>query len=300
MDIALSIGNFDAVHHGHVKIVKAAREAVGEGRVVLWSFNPSPTTILRPELKVEQLTMFSTRRNLLLEAGADEVVALTPTKELLSQSPEQFVKYFVKSVSPQFVVEGEGFHFGRNRSGTLADLQKMGPSYAFSTIRVPPVELALRDQSIHRASSSLVRKLIKLGRVEDATIVLGRPVTIMGTVVEGDQRGRLMHFPTANIGKIETLLPAEGIYAGRGVLEDGTVFPAAISIGTKPTFGLNETVCEAHLIGYEGEADMYGWQLTLRFDHWLRDQIRFDSVEELKVAIQADVENTTRLFERNP
>ena len=170
---------------------------------------------------------------MLLEAGADEVVALTPTKELLSQSPEQFVKYFVKSVSPQFVVEGEGFHFGRNRSGTLADLQEMGPSYAFSTIRVPPVEIALRDRSIHRASSSLVRKLIKLGRVEDATIVLGRPVTIMGTVVEGDQRGRLMHFPTANIGKIETLLPAEGIYAGRGVLEDGTVFPAAISIGTK-------------------------------------------------------------------
>lgn len=300
MDIALSIGNFDAVHRGHVEIVKVAREAVGNGRVILWSFNPSPTTILKPELKVEQLTMFSTRRNLLLEAGADEVVALVPTKEFLSQSPEQFVKYFVKSVSPQFVVEGEGFQFGRNRSGTLDDLQKMGPSYAFSTIKVPPVELTLRDHSVHRASSSLVRKLIKLGRVEDVSIVLGRTLSITGTVVEGDQRGRLMHFPTANLGKIDTLLPADGIYAGRGMLEDGTVYPAAISIGTKPTFGLNERTCEAHLIGYDGGADMYGWQLELRFDHWLRDQIRFDSVEELKAAIQDDVEKTTRLLESNP
>jgi len=299
VEIALSIGNFDAVHRGHVEIVEAARNAAGDGQVVIWSFNPSPTAFLRPETVVEQLTEFSQRRKLLLQAGADEVVELVPTSALMNQSPEDFVAYFVETLSPQFVVEGEGFRFGKNREGTLEELVQLGSKFEFSTIKVPPVEVTLQDQSVHRASSSLVRTLIKSGRVEDAHIVLGRPITVSGTVGQGDQRGRLMHFPTANIDHIQTLLPADGIYAGRGLLENGTSYPAAISIGTKPTFGESDRTCEAHLIGFDSEPDIYGWKLELLFDHWLRDQIRFDSVEDLKNAIQDDVEKTTQLLERN-
>ena len=298
VEIALSIGNFDAVHRGHVEIVEAARNAAGDGQVVIWSFNPSPTAFLRPETVVEQLTEFSQRRKLLLQAGADEVVELVPTSALMNQSPEDFVAYFVETLSPQFVVEGEGFRFGKNREGTLEELVQLGSKFEFSTIKVPPVEVTLQDQSVHRASSSLVRTLIKSGRVEDAHIVLGRPITVSGTVAQGDQRGRLMHFPTANIDHIQTLLPADGIYAGRGLLENGTSYPAAISIGTKPTFGENDRTCEAHLIGLEDDLCKYGWKLELSFDYWLRDQIRFDSIEELKNAIQGDVEKTTQLLER--
>lgn len=299
MKIALSIGNFDAVHLGHVAIVQAAKTAVGTGQVVIWSFNPSPTAFLHPDLEVERVTEFSHRSELLIQAGADEVVELVPTPELMHQSPEVFVSSFAEALSPQFVVEGEGFRFGKNREGTLDELVRLGSKYEFSTIKVPPVEVTLQDQSVHRASSSLVRTLIKSGRVEDARIVLGRPVSVSGTVAQGDQRGRLMHFPTANIEQIETVLPADGIYAGRGTLPDGTSLSAAISIGTKPTFGENERTCEAHLIGFEGEQGIYGWKLDLSFDYWLRDQIRFDSVEELKTAIQDDVEKTTQLLERN-
>jgi len=299
VEIALSIGNFDAVHRGHIAIVEAARRAVGEGHVVIWSFNPSPTAFLHPETVIEQLTEFSQRQVLLLQAGADEVVELAPTVELMNQSPEVFVSYFVQALSPQYVVEGEGFRFGKNRKGSLEELVQLGSNFEFSTIKVPPVEVTMHDQSVHRASSSLVRTLIKSGRVEDARNVLGRPVTVSGIVGQGDQRGRLMHFPTANLAHIQTLLPADGIYAGRGFLEDGTSFPAAISIGTKPTFGENERTCEAHLIGFEGDQGSYGWKLELSFDHWLRDQIRFDSIEDLMKAIQDDVEKATQLLERN-
>jgi len=299
VNIALSIGNFDAVHHGHVAIVKAARTAVCEGKVVIWSFNPSPTAFLHPEMEVERLTEFSKRSDLLIQAGADEVVELVPTADLMHQPPEVFVANFAEVLSPQFIVEGEGFRFGKNREGTLDELVRLGSKYEFSTTKVSPVEVTLQDQSVHRASSSLVRTLIKNGRVEDAYLVLGRPVSVSGTVAKGDQRGRSIHFPTANIEQVQTLLPADGIYAGHGTLEDGTSFPAAISIGTKPTFGKHERACEAYLIGFEGEQGIYGWKLELSFDYWLRDQIRFDSVEELKTAIQDDVEKTTRLLERN-
>ena len=299
MDIALSIGNFDAVHLGHVAIVERARDAVGDGRVVIWSFNPSPTEFLHPTAAVERLTEFSRRRDLLLQAGADEVMELIPTAAFMNQSPEAFVAYFSDALAPQFVVEGEGFRFGKNQKGMLEDLITLGSTFDFSAIKVQPLEVTLLDQTIHRASSSLVRTLIKSGRVEDAHIVLGRPVSVSGTVSQGDRRGRSMQFPTANIDHIQTLLPSDGIYAGRGVLENGTSFPAAISIGTKPTFGENDRTCEAHLIGFDGEPDTYGWKLELSFDYWLRDQIRFNSIEELKNAIQDDVERTTQLLERN-
>ncbi len=299
MNIALSIGNFDAVHLGHIAIVEAARKVAGEGLVVIWSFNPSPTAFLHPEMEVERLTEFPHRRALLLAAGADEVVELVPTAELMNQTPEVFVSHFVNSLSPQLVVEGEGFRFGKNREGTLDELVQLGLKFNFSTIKVPPVEITLQDQSVHRASSSLVRTLIKSGRVEDAHIVLGRSISVSGIVEQGEQRGRTLNFPTANINQIQTLLPADGIYAGRGTLKDGTSFPAAISIGTKPTFGENDRTCEAHLIGLEDDLCKYGWKLELSFDYWLRDQIRFDSIEELKKAIQGDVEKTTQLLERN-
>ena len=298
MKIAISIGNFDAVHLGHIALVEAARQAVGaEGRVEMWSFDPSPVSVLQPEQQLDRLTTFSERTSLLLEAGADEVKQIVPTKALLSKSPKTYIAELVDQTSCNFIVEGEGFRFGKNRAGTCETLEEFGQEFGFQSIVVEGVEVALRDHSIVRASSSTIRWLLQAGRVEDAAIMLGRRVQVSGMVVQGDRRGRTMGFPTANLQGVQTMLPCDGIYAGTASIEGEKTYPAAISIGSKPTFGENDRVCEVHIIGYDGDVDHYDWPLTVTISHWIRDQLRFDSTEELTSAIDHDIECVHRLTE---
>ena len=144
----------------------------------------------------------------------------------------------------------------------------------------------------------MVRWLINEGRVEDAGLMLGRTPSIAGVVRQGDQRGRTIGVRTANLHQIETMIPKEGIYAGFAEI-DGTTYPAAISIGTKPTFGQHDLACEAHLLGFQSKEDEYDWQLRLNITHWIRNQIKFDSIDELKDAIQGDLKMVSSLFESN-
>ena len=298
MKIAISIGNFDAVHRGHIALVDAARSAVGDdGRVEMWSFDPTPGSILRPEQHSDRLTTFCERTALLLDAGADEVKQIKPTKALLSQSPESYIAGIIEKSDIHYIVEGEGFRFGKDRAGTCATLEALGQRFGFSTVVVAGVEVTLRDHSIVQASSSTIRWLMYAGRVEDAAIMLGRQVQVSGVVSRGDRRGRAMGFPTANLHGVETMLPCDGIYAGSVTLEDGKMCPAAISIGSKPTFGDHGRVCEVHIIGYDGDSDHYDWPLTVTISHWIRDQLRFDSKEELTRAIDQDIEHVQRLTE---
>jgi riboflavin kinase / FMN adenylyltransferase len=320
---AITIGNFDGVHLGHVRLVQAARSVVHPaGKVVVQSFDTHPFTILRPHAVPPRLTTFAQRECWLREAGADEVVALHPTKELLSQTPEQFIASIVKQLSPSFVVEGPDFHFGKGRAGTIETLHQLGGKFGFRTIVIDPVETALSDQSIVRASSSMIRWLLTQGRVRDARMLLGRPYELVSTVVCGDKRGREIGVPTVNLAPTECMLPADGIYSGMAVVERSDVrgqmseirshassskgsernarltsdlrpltssFPAAISVGTKPTFGDHPRVCEAHLIGYSGPLDDYGWTLRLQFHDWLRDQVTYTSVDLLIDQLKRDI-----------
>ncbi len=294
---ALTIGTFDAVHVGHAAIVAAARRAVGdEGSVIVLSFDPAPAAVLRQDAKTGRLTTFQRRTELLRAAGANEVRPLVPTVELLGMEAEAFARDVVSETKADVLVEGEGFRFGRGRAGTMDSLRRLGADQGWAAEEVAPVEVALGDHTVVRASSSLVRQLLSLGRADDAASVLGRPYRLEGQVVRGDRKGRDLGVPTANLDAGDLMLPGDGIYAGHAQMEDGRVFPAAISIGTKPTFDGRDRVCEAHIIGYDGDLDWYDWHLQITVEHWIREQLRFSSGDALAEQMKRDIAEAGRML----
>jgi riboflavin kinase/FMN adenylyltransferase len=198
-------------------------------------------------------------------------------------------------------VEGSDFQFGRGRGGSIATLRVLESAHHYQTIVIEPVDAALSDQSLVRVSSSMIRWLLGHGRVRDAALLLGRPYELISKVVSGDKRGREIGMPTVNLAPNECLLPADGIYAGYAIVANhhsdagrrgnGEIsYPAAISVGTKPTFGEHPRVCEAHLVGYDGPLDDYGWTLRLQFTDWIRDQLKYERVDLLIDQLKRDIE----------
>lgn len=287
---AITIGTFDGVHNGHAAIVRAAREAAGAGgRVVALCFDPHPVTVLRPEATLARLSTFRQRRHWLRAAGADDVIPLEPTVELLGQTPEAFLERIVAEHAPGSIVEGNDFRFGRDRTGSIRTLERLSATLGYDALVVDDVEGSLADGTVVRISSSIIRWLLGAGRVRDAARLLGHPYVVCGPVVPGDGRGGAdLGMPTANIDPCQAL-PADGIYAGRATGPDGRRYAAAVSVGTKPTFGDNPRVCEAHLIGLDPDADEYGWTMRLEFHDWLRDQIAFEGVDHLVGQMRRDV-----------
>ncbi|MCP3905417.1 MAG: riboflavin biosynthesis protein RibF [Planctomycetes bacterium] len=289
---AVTIGNFDGVHRGHTRLVQAARAEVGDdGRVIVLSFDPHPLTALRPDVEIRRLTGFERRTALLAAAGADEVVRLEPTADVLDRAPDEFIADVARRFAPSVIVEGPDFRFGRGRAGDVRTLRKLETTHGYRTVVIDPVEAALANQHVVRVSSSMVRWLLERGRVADAGMLLGRPYALQTTVVPGDRRGRTLGIPTANLDRGDDVLPADGIYAGTARRPDGRCYAAAISVGTKPTFGAHARVCEAHLLDYDGPVDDYGWTIDLRFERWLRDQVRYDDVARLVEQLQRDLDN---------
>ncbi|MFN0134096.1 MAG: bifunctional riboflavin kinase/FMN adenylyltransferase [Phycisphaerales bacterium] len=294
----VTIGTFDGVHAGHAALVRRARELAdaADARVVVMCFDPHPLTVVAPAKAPARLTTFADRAALLGEAGANEVIRLEPSGPLLAQSPDEFVATIVRDLAPVAIVEGPDFRFGRGRAGDLSTLRALGRAAGFDVHEVAPVEVALSDHTLARASSTLARWLITHGRVRDAALVLGRAYTIPGIVEPGDRRGRTIGCPTANVAT-ECLAPADGVYCGFGTIADGRRFPAAISVGTKPTYGDNRRCVEAYLIGAPVTANLpaihglpeYGWELRLSCDHWIRDQMTFASTAALVDQINRDL-----------
>lgn len=308
------MGNFDGVHIGHAELVRRARaiaSARGAGvRVVAITFEPHPLTRLRPEHAPRPIMGYARRAELLRELGADEVVRVEPTTEVLSRTAEEFVRRVVDEYRPAAFVEGTDFRFGRGREGTVAVLQELGGRLGFAVEVVSPVEVVLEDLTVARASSSLVRWLVRHGRARDAAAMLGRPHELRGVVVPGDRRGRTIGFPTANLAT-DDLRPADGVYAAMARLEDGRGFAAAVNVGSRPTFAGVEHRVEAHLLmegdggwapGFDGRSwrpvpglPEYGWGLTLALVGWIRDQVRFDSPERLVGQIGRDLARIARI-----
>ncbi|MFO0836669.1 MAG: bifunctional riboflavin kinase/FMN adenylyltransferase [Phycisphaerales bacterium] len=291
----LSIGNFDGVHIGHAALVRRARELAGaDGRVVAISFDPHPATILRPERTPPRLTTFARREELLRGSGADIVEKLEPTPAILAMSAEEFIRDLVARHGPSWIIEGPDFHFGKGRSGTLDLLRSLGAANGYSLHVEPSVKLGLHDQLIAPASSSLTRWLLANARVADAGLVLGRPHRLEGVVVRGDQRGRTIGFPTANL-ESEVMPPADGVYAAIATLPDGRAFPAALNIGTRPTFqGIDRRV-EAHLIGAT-DLPEYDWRLSIDIVAFVRDQVRFDSIRRLTEQLRRDCDRAAEML----
>ena len=307
MSHVLTIGTFDGVHAGHRALVRRAREIAGSaphGRVTALVFDPHPASVLRPGAAPGRLSTYSTRRRLILEAGADNVVRLEPTPDLLGRSAADFIDSLVATYRPTAVVEGPDFRFGRGREGDVHLLQQLGAERGFTTHILPAVDVPLTDLTLVTASSSIVRWLLTEGRVRDAALVLERPYELEGIVRQGDRRGRTIGFPTANLAT-DFLLPADAIYACRATVDDGRTFAAGVHIGPRDTFGDPLRVVEAHLINPGNEAERiaglpeYGWKIRLAFIAWLRDPVRFESVQALVEQMRRDCDRAARLVEED-
>ena len=288
----LTIGNFDGPHVGHLAIVRRGRSIADErgARLVALTFDPPPVAVLRPGDQPPRITATAERVRRLEAAGVDEVIVVEPTATLLSQTAESYIEGLVKRYAPVAVVEGPDFRFGKGRAGDMALLRELGKRHGFEAVTVPRQEVVLHDLHVVPVSSSLARWLVGRGRVADAARCLGRPFELTATVVRGEQRGRTLGVPTANLDPAALdgfIVPADGVYGCVAVVEDGETHPAAVSIGTKPTFGRVALTVEAHLLNYDG--DLYGRTLTLRFVRWVRGQVAFRGVESLLAQLKRDL-----------
>ena len=302
----VTVGNFDGVHCGHQALVTEARRMAGaDGQVIALVFDPHPRFILSPDLgHPAKLSTFPSRRQLLLQYGANVVHQLTPTPDLLNQSPSEFVEMLVAEYGMSAMMEGPDFRFGRKRSGDMTVLRELGEQMGFEVRIADAVELGLSDQMMVKASSSMARRMIRVGRIRDTAKILGRPYRLIGEVVQGDGRGRTIGYPTANV-RTEYLIPASGVYECRARRrsvdhtegdEVGEWYAAAVNIGTRPTFkGGVEQVCEVYLLDFAGEVGLYGWDIEVEFRTFLRDEIQFPSVEAVIAQIGRDVNRVRTL-----
>jgi riboflavin kinase/FMN adenylyltransferase len=296
----LSIGNFDGVHRGHARILGRAAELARQHSapaLAIATFEPHPLTVLRPELAPPRLATAPRKVALLSEAGVTHLVILPPDPGVLNLEAEAFWVILRDQVKPSWLVEGGTFNFGKNRAGTIDKLRRWAAESPVRLDVVPAVETALTDFTVVAISSSVIRWLLQYGRVRDAAICLGRAYEIEGEVIRGHERGRAIGVPTANLSCHDQLIPADGVYAGRGTL-DGKTYPAAVSIGVMPTFGQNRRQVEAHLVGFAG--DLYGRTLRVELVDWLREQRKFAGVESLKAQLARDIESAARRHDRDP
>lgn len=287
---ALTIGNFDGVHRGHVRIIEQLKQwAIAlDGPAVVFTFDPHPVRILRPEMAPVPLTWIDRKTDLLSECGVDAVVAYPTDRALLDLSYEEFFDRIVRTqMNAKAMVEGPNFCFGRGREGTIEQLQALCTRHA---IELSIVEPLLEGSSY--ISSSRIRELVKNGEIDAAAKLLTHPYRIRGMVTHGQARGSELGFPTANLEAVDTLVPGFGIYAGRAYL-DHRLHWAAIHIGPNPTFGERMTKVEIHILDF-GES-LYGQVLEVDFVRRLRDIRQFDSAESLRQQVEQDVALTRRV-----
>lgn len=288
---AVAIGKFDGVHAGHRAVIerlKADAAATG-ARAVAVTFDRNPLALLRPEICPENVVSVDRKLDLLGELGLDATLLLTFDRELASRTPEQFVEeILVSALHVSTVLVGRDFRFGRGGAGNPEVLRELGLAHGFA---VDVVEDVYTTNSERRVSSSWIRELLADGDVKAAEAVLGRPVDLRGEVVHGHKRGRELGFPTANLSAVvDSLVPADGVYAGWLVDHDTALrYPAAVSVGTNPTFDdVLVRQVEAHVLD-EDSLDLYGHDVTVEFSERLRGMVAFEGIEALKAQMAADV-----------
>lgn len=289
----VTLGNFDGVHRGHRAVLGAVIEQARErgALAVAVTFDPHPVAVLRPEKAPETITPLELRLDLLEGTGLDAVLVQEFTTELAGWTPERYVEeVFVEALGATAVVVGEDTRFGVRNSGDVTTLRELGAKHGFDVV-------VLEDLGGERRwSSSQVRELVTAGDVAAAAQILGRPHRVAGTVVHGDHRGRELGYPTANLSQeMGGLVPGDGVYAGwllrldRSEDDADRVMPAAVSIGTNPTFDGHQRRVEAYVLD-RTDLDLYGEQVAVELVERLRPTERFDSVEELLEQMARDVE----------
>jgi riboflavin kinase/FMN adenylyltransferase len=289
----LTLGVFDGLHSGHQAIV---RTVVERARIIgatptLITFDPHPRQLLKPETAPPLLQTFNQKMEGLRLLGIEQVVVLEFNQELAAMFAEDFVeRYIVDALDAREVYLGKGFAFGHERRGNIEMLKWISHQFGFYAAEVPEVQLRGR-----RISSTMIRMLLKAGRVNLARRMLGRPYGIEGVVTQGRGIGRKFLFPTANLELQNRVLPADGVYVTL-VLVDGVWRRSVTNIGKRPTLGADaESKVEAHLIDFDG--DLYGRTIRVRILHRLRGEKKFSGIDELRAQIMRDRERAIRYFD---
>ena len=294
----ITIGNFDGVHLGHQQVLTEVQQiAQSLGLIsVAVTFTPHPSKIHRPREQFQQIYSLERKLDFLSESGIDASLVLQYSLEFSQQSPQEFVqRYFVDLLKAKVVIVGSDVRFGKGNVGDIELLKSLGKKYGFEVREIQDIGVSGYGS---RCSSTLIRELLNAGKVKAAQELLGRKYSVVGQIVHGDARGdALLGIPTANLGsEIDGILPGDGIYAGWVKLSSNEKhYPAAISIGTNPTFGEVERRLEAHLLSEES-LDLYGLEVEVIFTDYVRSMQKFDSVTELIVAIEKDIEITKNIL----
>lgn len=283
---AVTIGKFDGVHAGHRAVIDRLRATATERGLdaAVVTFDRHPLSVLRPELCPVALVSVEQKLDLLASTGLDATLVLEFTRELSDLSPDDFVRsILVAGLHAAIVLVGEDFRFGAKGAGNVETLRELGRQYGFD---VQVIEDVAPDGT-RRVSSTWIRDLLAEGRVAEATDLLGSAPSIRSVVVPGEQRGRTLGYPTANLApNSEGLIPADGVYAAR-LTVDGIDYPAAVSVGNNPTFeGVPDKQVEAHLI--DQKLDLYGKTVTLSFVDYVRAMRKFAGADELAAQMVLD------------
>jgi len=288
---AVAIGVFDGVHLGHREVLRNVRQSakrIGVASAVV-TFDTHPAYVVRPENAPKLLTTLEQKLELLDAQDLDYCYVINFDESRAGTRPEEFVEQvFLDAMHARCVVVGEDFHFGKGRTGNVAELQRLGGEWGFEVV---PLEL-IRHRSDARepVSSTAIRRALAGGDVARAAAMLGRFYEVRGTVVEGDRRGATIGFPTANVPVPKKMAwPADAVYAGWCTLPDGSRKGCAINIGRRPTFyeHAQQSLLEAHIIDFDG--DLYGQQVQVEFVEFLRSERKFEGIEQLKDQLVRDV-----------
>jgi riboflavin kinase/FMN adenylyltransferase len=299
---AVTIGAYDGVHLGHRAVIdQVKRVAASAGlRTAVVTFDRHPASVVRPESAPKLLTDLDQKLELLAETGVDYVLVIQFDEVRSKEPAEEFVReVLVDCLAARAVIVGEDFHFGHRRRGNVAMLRELGGPAGFDVLGIELVGVdggpAPDDEQV---SSTRIRRALADGDLATANRLLGRPHVVRGVVVHGDDRaGRMLGFPTANLNiPDEVCLPADGIYAGYYVTPDGRTHPSAISLGRRPTFYDDQpySLLEAHLL--DGDHDLYDQVGRVQFTHHLRDEVRFESVDELIAQMADDCDQARALL----
>jgi riboflavin kinase / FMN adenylyltransferase len=288
----VALGNFDGFHLGHQAVVgRAVQRGFHERRpVIVATFDPHPVRFFKPDVPPFRLTTLDQRERLFAHAGADAMLVFRFDKALAITSAEDFVAdILARQIGAAGVVTGDDFTFGRGRKGNVDVLLDLGANFGIAAEAVAPV---LLDGV--RISSGRIREALEAGDTGTATHLLSRDYAIEGVVQRGDQRGRQLGYPTANLESGDYQRPKYGIYAVRVTLEDGSEFPGVASLGVRPTFEPPRELLEAHLFGFDG--DLYGRKIEVALHAFIREEKKFADVETLVAHMRKDEAKARRLL----
>src|SRR5947209_15867548 len=309
--IVITIGNFDGIHKGHLRLMQELRSMAQtlQAKPVLVTFDPHTLLVVRPDINLQCLTTLEEKLALTVLYGhIPDNIVISFTSQVAKMSANDFLESLRERFLLRGLVVGVDFSLGHNRMGNITFLQEYGQKHA---IEVLPIQLEAAEQA--RISSTRIRTLVSDGQIDEANALLGHPVIASSIVVKGDQRGRLLGFPTANLlPEPHKLLPADGVYAARVRVENpaesdvtGHIpvsyddqqkeWNSVVNVGVRPTFGGQQRLVEAHLL--DVQLDLYDQRISINFIARLRDEQRFNGIDALKAQIAADAQQARQLFQ---